>query len=345
MKTTYKQLLILLALPFFSANAQNKTTDYAVVSGKITNPVEGKELKISNRKENKNITVKINSDGTFQETIKLDKPGYYSLQYVKSNLIYLQNGMDLKIAFKGAEKTPKYEGKGSIENAILYLKDSLNNSLVGEYPYDSFLSLEEKEYNKQIDAYKKAITDLVEKNKGKIDPAFSAKQVEDVSKLKASMQPLYEEQKKVLKELAPGLPSPEFNNYVNYSGGTTSLKDLRGKYVYIDIWATWCHPCINEIPFLNEIEEKYKGKNIAFVSISIDRDKEVEKWKSMIAEKKMGGIQLWAGGNSPVEFVDRYYVKGIPRFILLDPNGNIVRQNAPRPSDEKLVKLFDELKL
>ena len=96
---------------------------------------------------------------------------------------------------------------------------------------------------------------------------------------------------------------------------------------------------------MNEIEEKYKGKNIAFVSISIDRDKEVEKWKSMIAEKKMGGIQLWAGGNSPVEFVDRYYVKGIPRFILLDPNGNIIKQNAPRPSDEKLVKLFDELKL
>ncbi|MBW1654647.1 TlpA family protein disulfide reductase [Flavobacterium quisquiliarum] len=343
MKTNLKQILVLLALPFISVNSQTKNADYAVVSGKISKPIEGKELKLLNRKENKNITVKINSDGTFKETVKLDQPGYYSLYYAKGNVVYLKNGSDLKVKFVNEAKSLKFEGKGSIENSILYLKDSLNNALIGEFPYSDFLSLEEKEYNRQIDAYKKTIIDLVEKNKGKIDPAFSAKQVEDVSKLKESMQPMYEEQKKILKELAPGMASPEFNNYLNYAGGTTSLKDLRGKYVYIDVWATWCHPCLNEVPFLNEIEEKYKGKNITFVSISIDREKELEKWRAMIVEKKMGGVQLWAGGNSPVEFSDRYYIKGIPRFILLDPKGNIVNQNAPRPSDEKLVKLLDSL--
>ena len=47
----------------------------------------------------------------------------------------------------------------------------------------------------------------------------------------------------------------------------TKLEDLRGKYVYIDVWATWCGPCRGEIPYLQKVEEKYKGKNIEFVSI------------------------------------------------------------------------------
>ncbi len=345
MKANYKQILTLLIIPFFIGFAQNKDLDYVVISGKIANPVAGKELKLFNRKENKSTIFKINSDGSFQETIKLDKPNYYTFQYLQGYGLYIKNGMNLKIALNGQDQKLKFEGKGSIENSILSIKDSLRDNLTGEYPYEEFLSLNENEYNAKIDAYKKTVTGLLNKNKKEIDPAFFTKQTEDVSQLKQSMQPMYEEHKKVLKELAPGMPSPVFNDYINYKGGTTSLKDLQGKYVYIDIWATWCHPCLNEIPFLNEIEEKYKDKNIAFVSISIDREKEEGQWRSLIKEKDMGGIQLWAGKNSPVEFTDRYYVQGIPRFILLDPNGNIISHDAPRPSNKKLVELFNGLKL
>ncbi|MEX0313552.1 MAG: TlpA family protein disulfide reductase, partial [Allomuricauda sp.] len=64
-----------------------------------------------------------------------------------------------------------------------------------------------------------------------------------------------------LKKTVIGAPSPTFESYENHAGGHTSLSDLRGKYVYIDVWASWCAPCIKEIPALKEIEEAYQNKN------------------------------------------------------------------------------------
>ena len=84
-----------------------------------------------------------------------------------------------------------------------------------------------------------------------------------------------------IKTLVKGNPSPKFN-YENHKGGTTSLDDLKGKFVYIDVWATWCGPCKAEIPFLKEVEKKYHGKNIEFVSISIDNEKNTKLGKILL---------------------------------------------------------------
>lgn len=148
-----------------------------------------------------------------------------------------------------------------------------------------------------------------------------------------------------IKALAKGSPSPEFIDYENSTGGTISLKDLKGQYIYIDIWATWCGPCIAEVPSLKKLEEKYSGKNIQFISISIDNKEDHEKWKKMIIDKELGGIQLFADNNWGSKFIQDYFIKGIPRFILIDTEGNIVNSNAPRPSDNKLIALLNELKI
>ncbi|MBC9795828.1 TlpA family protein disulfide reductase [Sinomicrobium weinanense] len=145
-----------------------------------------------------------------------------------------------------------------------------------------------------------------------------------------------------LRALSEGNPSPKFVNYENYEGGTTSLDDLKGKYVYIDVWATWCGPCKAEIPFLKEVEEEYRDKNIEFVSISVDQEKDYDKWKAMVEEEQLKGIQVIADNDWESKFVTDYLIKGIPKFILLDPEGNIVSSNAPRPSSPDLKKMFDE---
>jgi thiol-disulfide isomerase/thioredoxin len=159
--------------------------------------------------------------------------------------------------------------------------------------------------------------------------------------LKKGLTAKYEKNKTLVK----GMPSPQFTNYENHKGGTMSLADLKGKYVYIDVWATWCGPCKREIPFLKEVEGKYHGKNIEFVSTSIDQMKDHDAWVAMVKDKELGGIQLMADKAWQSDFVQDYAIEGIPRFILVDPDGNIVSADAPRPSNPKLVELFTELKI
>ncbi|PVW13777.1 TlpA family protein disulfide reductase [Marixanthomonas spongiae] len=145
-----------------------------------------------------------------------------------------------------------------------------------------------------------------------------------------------------IKVLTKGNPSPGFD-YENHKGGTTSLADLKGKNVYIDVWATWCGPCIREIPYLKELEKDYHGKNIEFVSISIDQQKDHEKWNDMVDDKNLGGIQLFADNDWKSKFVTDYAILGIPRFILIDKEGNIVSADAPRPSSKEIRPLFDSV--
>ncbi|MBC9795436.1 TlpA family protein disulfide reductase [Sinomicrobium weinanense] len=147
----------------------------------------------------------------------------------------------------------------------------------------------------------------------------------------------------VLAKVAKGRPSPRFEEYLNFDGSNTSLEDLKGAYLYIDVWATWCGPCRKEIPYLKQLEKKYHGRNVKFVSISIDKQSDKDKWKEMILEKELGGTQLLADKDWESDFVKNYMIKGIPRFILLDPEGNILDPNAPVPSSGKLEAIFNNL--
>ena len=135
---------------------------------------------------------------------------------------------------------------------------------------------------------------------------------------------------------AVGRPSPMFKG-VDVNGKEMTLRDFRGKYVYIDMWATWCGPCQKELPFLKKLEEKYKGRNIVFVGLSIDQDK--AKWTDRVKNGALSGTQLYIGKGT--KFQSDYRISGIPRFILLDPNGKIVNPDMTRPSSEDTEKILN----
>lgn len=140
------------------------------------------------------------------------------------------------------------------------------------------------------------------------------------------------------EKIKTGNPSPKFA-YLDINGKKVSLDDLKGKYVYIDVWATWCGPCRGELPHLKKLEEKYGEKDIYFVSISCDQNKKA--WEQMVKKDELKGIQLHAAGDDT--FMTDYIINGIPRFILLDREGKIVNCNATRPSDPKTAETFDAL--
>lgn len=140
------------------------------------------------------------------------------------------------------------------------------------------------------------------------------------------------------KRIQKGQPSSSFK-YLDINGHEVALADLAGKYVYIDVWATWCGPCRAELPHLKELEHKYQKNNIAFVSISCDQDKVA--WEKMVREEKLKGIQLHCGGDQ--SFLESYMITGIPRFILLDKEGKILNADMSRPSSPATVEAFDAL--
>jgi thiol-disulfide isomerase/thioredoxin len=151
--------------------------------------------------------------------------------------------------------------------------------------------------------------------------------------------------KLMLREIGPwlklksGMSAPDFI-VQNREGEDVSLKDLKGKKIYIDVWATWCAPCIAEIPSLKQLEKDLLNEDIAFVSISVDNKKDIEKWKKFIERKELGGTQLMANGEFQSDLTKNYNITGIPHFLLLSGEGKIISANALKPSNPKIRALL-----
>jgi thiol-disulfide isomerase/thioredoxin len=136
--------------------------------------------------------------------------------------------------------------------------------------------------------------------------------------------------------LRKGMPAPEWSGR-DRNGKVINSKNYAGKVVYLDIWATWCGPCIQEIPHLDDLHEQFKGEDdIVFISISIDQD--IAAWRNYLSQKNLKGIQLFAEGNWSSSLVSAFNIRGIPRFIIIGKNGTIVDATAPRPSTGMVVK-------
>lgn len=112
-----------------------------------------------------------------------------------------------------------------------------------------------------------------------------------------------------------------------------ALDEFKGKVVYIDIWATYCAPCLSELKnYAPLLREKYKGKDIVFLNISIDREKDTLKWKKAIKELNISGVNILAAESNNSQFLKDYNIFAPPTYILIDKAGKIVNMNAPGPS-------------
>jgi len=144
----------------------------------------------------------------------------------------------------------------------------------------------------------------------------------------------------LVNKLKAGQPFPALPALTDLNDKEVKYEQLplKGKLLFIDIWATYCPDCRKELPALETLQEDYKTEPITFVSISVDRDKEA--WKAMVKEKKLCGIHLYASPETKELFKELYDLRSIPRYMLIDEKGNIINANLPMPSDKNLKELI-----
>lgn len=131
--------------------------------------------------------------------------------------------------------------------------------------------------------------------------------------------------------------------YPGLDGNMISLSDFIGKVVLVDVWATWCGPCLQQLPHLTELKEHFRDTDLVVMAVSVDLPKDEQKWRDMIKEKKIEAVHLFAGGWT--EITKYYNITAIPRFMLFDREGKVVSTNAPFPSIHTLKPLIErELK-
>lgn len=255
---------------------------------------------------------------------KENRPEVYSdlytegIKFANSNILKLGNGFDWmnKYFYYHRHRTEDKPAKVDIINVDI--KHISDNSLKEKYILETlkYLRLKPEEYKSVIPPLYQYLTSEESKNY------------------------ILEFEKQMHSE--EGHPGFGFT-YEDVTGKPVSFSDFKGKYVYVDVWATWCGPCKGEIPYLKKLEHDYAGKDIVFISVSLDKLKDKQKWKDFVTAEKLGGIQLMADNAFSSGIAKNYDINSIPRFLLFDKEGKIISTDAMRPSNKLLRDQLDRL--
>jgi peroxiredoxin len=126
------------------------------------------------------------------------------------------------------------------------------------------------------------------------------------------------------QQVTAGMKAIDFS-IKNTSGQPVNLSSLRGKYVLLDFWASWCGPCREEHPNLIKMYQNYKNKNFTILSVSIDTDK--AEWINAISQDKLSWSQVSDLKGDKGEVYLKYGITSIPANFVIDPNGIVIAKD------------------
>lgn len=214
-----------------------------------------------------------------------------------------------------ARSIPADEGLlGRLEKLYGSYKNEAVRAKVASLMLSAFLS--EHDYSADFEGGLALLKQAVEKY------ALSREYVDEYMKRKATIV---------------GSPFPADVVLEDADGNVVDIASFKGKYLYIDLWASWCGPCCKEVPHLQAIEKEFQDSNVVFLSISTDTDKEA--WKNKMVELNMHGNQLHDRNNTLCNALN---VKGIPFFLIYDKEGKLHTYKAMRPSRGDALRMILE---
>lgn len=134
-----------------------------------------------------------------------------------------------------------------------------------------------------------------------------------------------------------GEPAPAFT--LPGSSGNVSLESYRGKFVYVDFWASWCAPCKRSFPWMNDLRKRYGDKDLAIVAVNVDASR-ADAERFLASTPASFTVAYDPAGTTPRQ----YAIKGMPSSVLVDPTGQIVfrhtgfTSSSARELDEKIAQ-------
>ncbi len=307
--------------------------------------------------ENNNNTVKVfgNIKGFKKSTLKLIKLDLesnepividsffsmsgnfkFSLNKAPSYLYTLAINDTLKIPFFSDDSNTEIKGDLSSISSFKVESSSTENAFFRKFSQDDFFE-KEKGMNIMLNHPDKIVS---------VFTAYYQFQIFNISKdtmdiimnkfSNYSKQSVYYDYlnklyKKITK-ISEGKIAPNFSAKTK-DGELISLIDLRGKYVLLDFWASWCAPCIQKFPEMKNIYNNAKNKNFQILGVSVDVRR--DRWVNSILLNKLNWINI-SNARGWDEISDEYGVKAVPQNFLINPEGIIIKKNI----DVKELKLF-----
>ena len=341
------------------------------ITGKIANKLGDMvalEKVLPNAKPLTIDSVKLNGANEFHFTGHVDEPGFYQLRLSKKiYVLFILDNVKTEINVTGDVLKGEYTIKGAKDNIYLKDADKLATLLDGEYREltDKYSKAVEEENKIKIEAGRAELEGYLKKRNGQTknlirkmgtSPAifYALNMLEDqenefpfldslaqrfsAANVKNPFVEIFVNQVNSKRKLSIGQPAPDIT-LNSPEGRPVSLSSLKGKYVLIDFWASWCGPCRQENPNVVKLYNRFKNKNFEIFGVSLDKDK--DNWVKAIEKDGLvwvhvSDLQSWnsAGGRA-------YQINSIPATYLVGPKGEIVAKNLRgRELENTLEKLL-----